>query len=396
MEEGMDGKGMDDVISVSSGSEEYDSDVEIVDYTERNANLKRFGIRGDAVAGRSAEEKCGVGFRPPKVLCRQSLYLVYITSESGHWEETLETLSDLLQPGFYAPRDITCHLLQDILLNVRCPQHLCVKAFKLLMKTQRHHNADEDTVPWDWELLSSVMDNEDHTKRHRCQTVRIFLEYVMQTLEDDFQTKVSHSALHHSIAKANLSCDLQFPKVRMVSVFQRMLSLALRVDHSPAVSASKLSLELCHMLMSRVTSRAHRLLLLESLQSELLRYKLLEYLLDYACSKRIHRPMSISLVLHFLKDCTLTPDSMDGTERWQRWEELVNLLWMLLLSYKQVKDSVRALVHQPYDTVSRPAVREAVESFLSRSQADLGQALPLHVAESLTYLQDCLLNACQC
>lgn len=53
-------------------------------------------------------------------------------------------------------------------------------------------------------------------------------------------------------------------------------------------------------------------------------------------------------------------------------------------------------VYKPDDRVSRPAVQEAVEAFLSRSQADLDQALPLHVEESLTYLQDHLLDVCQC
>lgn len=42
----------------------------------------------------------------------------------------------------------------------------------------------------------------------------MFLEYVVQTLEDDFKTKLSISALHQSIAKGMLSCDQQFPRVR--------------------------------------------------------------------------------------------------------------------------------------------------------------------------------------
>lgn len=32
-----------------------------------------------------------------------------------------------------------------------------------------------------------------------------------------------------------------------------------------------------------------------------------------------------------IHDCIL----QDGTGRWQRWEELVHLLWMLLLSYNK-------------------------------------------------------------
>lgn len=267
----------------------------------------------------------------------------------------------------------------------------------------------------------------------------MLLEYVVQTLEDDFQAKRSASALHHSIAKAVLSCDQQFPRVRdvikwlfsaitkstqhgesreaarerdeqirLVTIFQRMLSLALEVDRSPALNSAKLSQELFHMLIVNLPLRAHRMLLLESLQSKLLRCKLLEHLLDYACPLKISLPMSLSLLLHFMKNCTLTPDPTDGAEKWQKWGELVHLLWMLLLSYNKAMEGylcssgadqrgrVGALVYKHDEMVSRHAVREAVEAFLSRSQADLDQALPLHVEESLTYLQDHLLDVCQC
>ncbi|KAM7417762.1 hypothetical protein PAMA_017417 [Pampus argenteus] len=228
------------------------------------------------------------GFETPEVLCRQSLSLVYSTIDENYPEGTLQLLSDLLQPGYYPPSDITAHLLHGIMLDPQCPHHLCLHAFNLLMKTQRHHMADKNTVPWDWELLTSVMDKQDHTKRLRWEVVRMLLEYVVQTLEDDFQAKRSISALHHSIAKATLSCDQQFPQVRdvikwlfsaimksteygeneeatrerdehirMVSILQRMLSLALEVDRSPALSSVKLSQELFHILISNVPFRAH-------------------------------------------------------------------------------------------------------------------------------------------
>uniref|UniRef100_A0A669DGU9 SUMO interacting motifs containing 1 n=1 Tax=Oreochromis niloticus TaxID=8128 RepID=A0A669DGU9_ORENI len=347
-------------------------------------------------------------FGTPEVLCRQSLSLVYSTIDENYPEGTLQLLSDLLQPGYYPPRDITSHLLHGILLDLQSPHHLCVQAFKLLMRSQRHHMVDKNTVPWDWELLTSVMTDEEHTHRHRCDVVRMFLEYIVQTLEDDFRAKCSTSSLHHSIAKGTLSCDQQFPRVRMVSCLQRMLSLALEVDCSPALTSAKLSQELFHMLISNVPLRAHRMLLLESLQSKLLRCKLLEHLLDYACPVKISLPMSLSLLLHFLKHCTVAPDPTDGTEKWLKWEELVHLLWMLLLSYNKAmkgylcnsltepRGRVGMSVYKPDDRVSRPAVQEAVEAFMSRSQADLDQALPLHVEESLTYLQDHLLDVCQC
>ncbi|KAM8908492.1 SUMO-interacting motif-containing protein 1 isoform 2-T2 [Spinachia spinachia] len=377
----------------------------------------------------------GKGFGAPDVLCRQSLSLVYSTIDENYPEGTLQLLSDLLQPGHYPPRDITCHLLRGILLDPQCPHHLCVQAFNLLMRTQRHHIADKIAVAWDWELLTSVMADQ----RNSCEVVRMLLDYVVQTLEDDFQAKRSINALHDSIAKATLSCDEQFPRVRevikwlfsaimksteqketreaarerdelirMVSIFQRMLSLALEVDRSPALKSGKLSQELFHMLISGIPLRAHRTLLLESLQSKLLRCKLLEHLLDYACPLKTPLPMSLSLLLHFLKYCTLAPDPSDGTERWQRWEELVHLLWMLLLSYNKAmkgylcnsvseqRGSLGNLVYKPEDMISKSAIRDAVEAFLSRSQADLSQVLPLHVEESLTYLQDHLLDVCQC
>uniref|UniRef100_A0A1A8I671 SUMO-interacting motifs containing 1 n=2 Tax=Nothobranchius kuhntae TaxID=321403 RepID=A0A1A8I671_NOTKU len=375
---------------------------------------------------------------PPEVLCRQSLSLVYSTIDENLSEGTLQQLSDLLQPGYYPPKDITSHLLRGILLEPQSPYHLRVEAFNLLMRTQRHHRVNKTTVPWDWELLTSVMSSQNHKGTHQHEVVRMFLEYVLQTLEDDFNFKSSSSVLHQSIAKATLSCGHQFPRVkdvirwlfsaiikstelaesgdairerdeqiRIVSLFQRMLSLALEVDRSPTVNSAKLSQELFHMVISHMPQRAHRMLLLENLNSMLLRCKLLEQLLDYACPQKIPQPMSLTLLLHFLKNCSLTPDSADGAERWRRWEELIHLLWMLLLSYYRAmkgclwsnsteqRDKPGSFVYKPDDMVTKLAVRDAVDSFLSRSRADIGQDLPLHVEESLTYLQDHLLDVCQ-
>ncbi|XP_054890026.1 uncharacterized protein simc1 isoform X2 [Poeciliopsis prolifica] len=387
--------------------------------------------------------------KAPEVLCRQSLSLVYSTIEENYPEGTLQLLSDLLQPGYYPPKDITTHLLRGILLDPHCPYHLSLQAYNLLMRTQRHHRANRSSVPWDWELLTSVMSNQleqskqqdvrDGKKENQWDVICLLLEYCLQTLEDDFTARCSSSSLNHSIAKATLSCDRQFSRVRdvikwlfcvimkttenedskegikikdeqirIVSVFQRMLSLALEVDRSPALNSAKLSHELFHMVLSHMPLRAHRMLLLESLQSKLLSCKLLEQLLDYACPEKVSIPMSLKLLLHFLKNCTLAADPTDGLERWRKWEELIHLLWMLLLSYsKAMKGCLTSstfeqigkeatLVYKTDDMVSKSAVQEAVNAFLSRSQKDIGEPVPLHVEESLTYLQDHLLDVCQC
>lgn len=76
-------------------------------------------------------------FGTPEVLCRQNLRMVYSTIDENYTEGTLQLLSDLLQPGYYPPRDILFHLLHGILLDPQCAYHLCVQAFNLLIRTQR-------------------------------------------------------------------------------------------------------------------------------------------------------------------------------------------------------------------------------------------------------------------
>ncbi|MEQ2166653.1 hypothetical protein GOODEAATRI_030508 [Goodea atripinnis] len=51
---------------------------------------------------------------------------------------------------------------------------------------------------------------------------------------------------------------LYFVPCRIVSIFQRMLSLALEADRSPALNSAKLSQELFHMVLSHMPLRAHR------------------------------------------------------------------------------------------------------------------------------------------
>ncbi|XP_077387808.1 uncharacterized protein simc1 isoform X2 [Festucalex cinctus] len=372
------------------------------------------------------------------VQCQQRLSLVHITMEENHHEATLQLLSDLLRPGYCLPKDVASHLLSGILLDPLCPPHLCVQTSNLLMRAQRHHLVDKDTVPWSWEMLTAVMSTQDEKKKHRPEVVRMFLEYVAQTLEDDFFHKKSTSELYHSIARATLSCNQRFPQVqgvikwlfsaiiksteseksseaarerdehiRIVSSLQRMLTLALEVDRSPTLSAPKLSRELFSTLISIEPLRAHRQLLLDSLQSNLLRGKLLESLLDYASPLKSAVPMSLSHLLYFLENCTLAADPTDDGDRWKKWEELVQHLWMLLVSYNTtMKGSLSSsvseqisrpdsVVYKSNDVLTKADVSKSVDVFLTRSKADVGQALPLHVDESLTFLQNFLLDLCQ-
>lgn len=47
------------------------------------------------------------------------------------------------------------------------------------------------------------------------------------------------------------------------------------------------------------------------------------------------------------------------------------------------------------DVISQSHVCEATDTLLERTQADLGQALPHHVEESLHFLRDSLFDVCQ-
>ncbi|XP_058652977.1 SUMO-interacting motif-containing protein 1 isoform X2 [Onychostoma macrolepis] len=367
-------------------------------------------------------------YGPAEPLCRQSLSLVYSTIEENYPEGTLQLLFDFIQPRYYPPVDIMTHLLRKILLNPQSPDVFVVEAYNLLMKTQRYHPVDASTVPWDWELMKSVMEEKDDTWRLRTEVQYLLLQYVLQVLEDDFHFKLRSQCLHHSVAKKMLSCgnetvgqvkdiirwltnaakesvnhskDVEYPKkednyLKIVLSLQRMLTLALEVDKNPTYNLEKISEELFNCIDPMHSCRKIRLLLLRTLDSKLLRCELLKRLLDKTCSQ----PMSLNLLLHYLKSSTLAPDPSDGAEKWRKWDELLQLLWMLMLSYEEVvtghlrrpitKRFVKrnAPIWTQEDQVKCSAVQEATGAFLSRAVDDIGHALPVEMQDLLSQLQE--------
>ncbi|TSO15262.1 SUMO-interacting motif-containing protein 1 [Bagarius yarrelli] len=374
-------------------------------------------------------------FGMPEPLCRLSLSLVYSTIDENYTEGTLQLLSDLIQPCYYPPVDITAHLLRRILLEPQCTRVLALEAYNLLMRTQKYRPADKSTISWDWELISSIMSEQDRARKLHCEVRCLLFQYVLQVLEDDFYVKLPMLQLHLSVANEMLSCDYRFRQVRelliwlvdaakqssenekmqnserncclrMLLILQRMLLLAMEVDLRPTCSSSKLSQELYNSLNSMAPCRRLRFLLLSTLQSNLLRCKLVQLLLNQSCSQQRVLPMSFNLLLHFLHTSTLAPDPSDGPERWKRWDELLQLAWMLMLSYQEVITGhlrysiterfkvARPLMWTQNDQVTRAAVQEAANAFLSRAVEDLGHDLPVQIQESLSQLQKHLLSIC--
>uniref|UniRef100_A0A672RJC9 Si:ch211-199b20.3 n=1 Tax=Sinocyclocheilus grahami TaxID=75366 RepID=A0A672RJC9_SINGR len=273
---------------------------------------------------------------------------------------------------------------------------------------------------------------KDDARRLRTEVQYMFLQYVLQVLEDDFHFKRRSQCLHHSVAKKMLSCgnetfgqvkdiivwmmnaakesvnhskDVEYPKnednyLKIVLSLQRMLTLALEVDKNPNYSSDKLSEELFSCLNRMHSSRQLRLLLLRTLDSKLLRCKLLKLLLDETCSQKTCLPMSLNLLLHYIKSSTLASDPSDGAEKWRKWDELLQLLWMLILSYEEV---VTGHLHFPItkrfdrrhapiwtldDQVKCSDVQEAVDTFLSRAANDIGHALSMEMQDLLSQLQE--------
>ncbi|KAK2890959.1 hypothetical protein QQF64_007096 [Cirrhinus molitorella] len=343
-------------------------------------------------------------------LCRQSLSLVYSTIEENYPEGTLQLLSDFIQPRYYPPVDITTHLLRGILLNPQSPDVFIVEAYNLLMKTQRYHPVNASTVPWDWEVMKSVMEEQDDTKRLRPEVQHMFLQYALQVLEDDFhlgtvtkrilgggQFKDIISWLTNA-AKESVrhSKDVEYPKkednyLKIVLSLQRMLTLALEVNKDLTYSSEKFALELYPKMHS---CRQTRLLLLRTLDSKLLRCQLLKLLLD-DCSENTDLTISLNLLLHYLKSSTLASESIDEAEKWRKWDELLQLLWMLMLSFEEV---VTDHLHRPItnrhaliwtqNPVTRSEVQEATHAFLTRAADDIGHPLPVEMQDLLSQLQE--------
>ncbi|KAK1161085.1 SUMO-interacting motif-containing protein 1-like [Acipenser oxyrinchus oxyrinchus] len=372
---------------------------------------------------------------PREPISQRRLRLALCTIEESYPQATLQFLFDFMSPRYYPPADTVNHVLREILLNSDSPI-LAEEAYTLLMKIQLFHPADLSTVQWDWELLSSVMDEKDHKKSQSLTTGPLFLQYVVQTLEDDFQRRVGQQSLQLSIVKAMLSCDRKFTHVRdvvdwligavtnitrqekkkktgddyrlkVVCLLQKMLALAVEVDRSPTCSSNKLSEEMFQSFFGSALRRQHIVQLLNTMESQLLCCKLLELLLGYTCPLRTQLHMSLGLILHFLRHAELPSDTTGGAEeRWQRWDDLLNLLVLLFHSYQEVTNGYLrvSITERAKHYGTRPAVIEEdkitemeVESdldiFRSRVSKDLGEPLNLQLEERFSQLQALLLNS---
>ncbi|KAL8212158.1 UNVERIFIED_CONTAM: hypothetical protein K2H54_039987 [Gekko kuhli] len=347
------------------------------------------------------------------------LSMVSSTIEENFFRGTLDFLMDYVSSQYYPPEKTMQDVVRQILLSSEVQQEIQRDAYMLLMKIQALHPAKADTVVWDWNLLHEVMTEQEEKFPGRL----LFLNYVIQTLEDDFQTTARQGILHRSIAKKMLSCDqcfsnlkeligwlvaavtgtrffqhrdlqeagpmsetsvaknsisvpelhsartaqidlsLHFQSQREVALLQRMLSIAVEVDKSPICSVNKIA-EMVFPSVLTIPKRCQREAFLSSMECHLLRCKVLELIFHHSCNKPscnkpINLPLSMEKILYFLTHLSVPIKYQDNEVIWKRWDEMLHLLNLLVLSYHRIVLAAVPTLTVDTDQVIDPALQSA-------------------------------------
>ncbi|KAL9836207.1 SUMO-interacting motif-containing protein 1 isoform 2-T2 [Geothlypis trichas] len=386
--------------------------------------------------------------KKPGLIPRAKLSMVHAAMEEKCLEGTLCFLNEFVSCQHHPPKEIICHLIKEMLLDTHKGEILN-DIYTLLMKIQMLHPANITTVGWDWTRVKFIMDQQEKPPGWL-----LFLQYVVQTLEDDFQHNLKSCQLQKSIAKKVLSCDLCFSNVKEVVnwlvaavtgvgfsqpreqlqqamaehgsssprlastqteqaqtafsaqktmlLLQRMLAMAVEVDRSPTCSSRKIADDIFPFILN-IPLRSQREALLNTMESQLLRCRLLELLFQHSCHVHTTSSMSLDKVLYFLSHSSVLPQFQDETAAWQRWDEMLQYLSLLLLSYHSVKlehlrtsvsDRMKLIAQkakarlQDSDDISQLDIQLKINDFISRMQMTLGEPFPPPIQEKLFMLQE--------
>ncbi|XP_071614737.1 SUMO-interacting motif-containing protein 1 isoform X1 [Heliangelus exortis] len=397
----------------------------------------------------------------PELMPSGKMSMVHTTIEENFLEGTLHFLSDFVSHQHCPPKEIISHLIRQILLNPHQGEIL-KDIYMLLMKIQMLHPANTATVGWDWTLLKHIMEDQEKTPGQL-----LFLQYVLQTLEDDFQQNLRLRLLQKSIAKKVLSCDKCFNNVKEVVewlaaavtgvgfsqpqeqpqeitspssearseqssaapwlasthqaevappaffaqkvmlLLQRMLSIAVEVDKSPICSSSKIANVIFPFILN-IPLRSQREAFINTMESQLLRCKLLELLFQHSCKVPTTLPLSLAKILYFLSHFSVLPQYKDKTATWQTWDEMLQYLSLLLMSYQNVilehlqsslSDRMDLIIQkakpklQDSSDISHLDIELKIEDFMNRMEQLLEQPFPLQITEKLCMLRQLLLIA---
>ncbi|XP_030429892.1 SUMO-interacting motif-containing protein 1 isoform X2 [Gopherus evgoodei] len=399
------------------------------------------------------EESHQNAHRRAQPISSRKLSMVSTTMEENFPKGTLQFLMDFVSCHHYPPKEIVSHVIRNILLSSETGKML-KDAYMLLMKIQILHPATATMVGWDWELLRYVMEEQ----------------YVVQTLEDDFQRNLRLRFLQKSIAKEVLSCDRCFSNVKeviewlvaaitglgfsqprkqqqkapcpssgadcsisspgpdsaqndsetgkaeailpaflsqkVVLLLQRMLSIAVEVDRSPNCSTNKIA-DVIFPYLVNIPLRSQREAFLNSMESQLLRCKVLELLFHHSCDMPASLPLSLSKILYFLGRHSLLLQYQDHEVTWVRWDEMLQHLILLLTSYRTVVlEHLRSSLSermdliisnakpqlQANDSITSVDIELHIKNFSSRLLQILGKSLPPQIMDKVCALEALLLT----
>ncbi|KAG8578853.1 hypothetical protein GDO81_010646 [Engystomops pustulosus] len=282
--------------------------------------------------------------------------IVNHTKDESFHQGTLYFLSEFVSASHSPPKDLVSHVINAVLLGAddQTTRH---DAYMILMKIQRLHPATSESVAWEWNLLSEMMTKQVD------KTCCLFLQYVVQTLDDDFHLCLQRRALHRCLCKSMLSCDKSFCNVkqvihwiidtvgqmpehiansfsqsdqeRVVFLLQRMLSIAVEVDNSPTMNSNKIA-DYIFPYATVLKTRRQRERFFNSTENTLLRAKILEAIFQRSCPllQTSDTSLTFGKILYFISNSSPSLES-EGPE-WERWDEMLHHIITLCLSLQTV------------------------------------------------------------
>ncbi|NWI17089.1 SIMC1 protein, partial [Crypturellus soui] len=182
---------------------------------------------------------------------------------------------------------------------------------------------------------------------------------------------------------------------------QRMLSIAVEVDRSPNCSSCKIA-DVIFPFILNIPLRSQREAFLNTMDSQLLRCKVLELMFQHSCEVPTNMPLSLAKILYFLSHSMLL-QYQEEAAICERWDEMLQYLTLLLLSYQNVVlGHLRSALSERMDLIIKKAkpklqdddhitqldIHLNVENFLGRLQQVLGEEpFPQQIKEKVQMLQ---------
>ncbi|XP_064017993.1 SUMO-interacting motif-containing protein 1 isoform X3 [Pogoniulus pusillus] len=344
----------------------------------RSSGVQHLFLQGVAPNRQTHQQK-------PELIPSGKLNMVRTTMEENFLEGTLHFLNDFVSCQHYPPKEIVSHLIRRILLNPRRKEML-KDTYMLLMKIQM------EVVEWLVAAVTGIGFSQPQ-------------EQPQETAYSPPEAKAKHSSSAPQQTTAHAEVSSAFFTQKVMLLLQRMLSIAVEVDKSPNCSSCKIA-DVMFPFILNIPLRSQREAFLNTMESQLLRCKLLEQLFQHSCDLPTTLPLSLAKILYFLNHFSVLLPYQDETATWQRWDEMLQYLNLLLMSYQNVildrlgsslNDRMDLIIQkvkprlQADDDINHLEVQLKTDNFISRMQQLLGQPLPLQITEKLHLLQELFL-----